>query len=291
MPPPRGAARRAAPRSPPRLRRSACSRARSKNLTPLYSGGLCEAEMTTPRSSASRATAGVGRTPASTALPPAATTPRANAASSSGPEPRVSRPTKTRPRRDQSVAALPSRSTSSTVRSSPTTPRTPSVPKYRPQAAELALRELRRLARLVQAGLLALDLACVAREEALALQRDAQLRDRPRRARGRCRGERRRPGRTGRRRARARAGRTCPRAPAVLSGDERGHRGGSGAGSTPRSSAVEPGLAVAGAEDHAGDRRLALAGAEVLRLLVPLLDLQRASAPGPRAGARGRRRS
>src|SRR5213080_5161433 len=40
----------------------------------------------------------------------------------------------------------------------------------------LALRELRRLARLVQAGLLALDLACVPREEAFALQRDAQLR-------------------------------------------------------------------------------------------------------------------
>ena len=40
----------------------------------------------------------------------------------------------------------------------------------------LALRELRRLARLVQTGLLALDLACVAREEALALERDAQLR-------------------------------------------------------------------------------------------------------------------
>ena len=38
-----------------------------KNLTPLYSGGLWEAEMTTPRSSASSATAGVGRTPASTA--------------------------------------------------------------------------------------------------------------------------------------------------------------------------------------------------------------------------------
>ena len=69
---------------------------RSKNLTPLYSGGLCEAEMTTPRSSASSATAGVGSTPASTALPPAEATPRANASSSSRPEPRVSRPTKTR---------------------------------------------------------------------------------------------------------------------------------------------------------------------------------------------------
>ena len=45
------------------------------------------------------------------------------------PEPRVSRPTKTRPRPDQSADALPSRSTSSGVRNSPTMPRTPSVPK------------------------------------------------------------------------------------------------------------------------------------------------------------------
>ena len=44
---------------------------RSKNLTPLYSGGLCEAVMTAPRSSASSATAGVGSTPPSTAMPPA----------------------------------------------------------------------------------------------------------------------------------------------------------------------------------------------------------------------------
>ena len=182
---------------------------RSKNLTPLYSGGLCEAEMTTPRSSASSATAGVGSTPASTAVPPAEATPRANASSSSSPEARVSRPTKTRPPRDHSVAARPSRSTSSSVMNSPTTPRTPSVPKYRlakgrsltgarvpknrtgATAPGLALRELRRLARLVQAGLLALDDARVARQEALALERDAQLRDRPRRARGRCRGGRR----------------------------------------------------------------------------------------------------
>src|SRR5262245_61157218 len=172
----------------------------SKNLTPLYSGGLCEAEMTAPRSSASSATAGVGRTPARTALPPAATIPRAKASSSSEPEARVSRPTKMRPPCDQSVAARPSRSTSSSVMSSPTTPRTPSVPKYRLDtaaetiraarlvaenarnralragSAALALGELRRLARLVQAGLLALDDACVARQEACPLQRHAQLR-------------------------------------------------------------------------------------------------------------------
>ena len=45
-----------------------------------------------------------------------------------------------------------------------------------PQERALALRELGRFARFVQAGLLALDLARVAREEALALQRDAQVR-------------------------------------------------------------------------------------------------------------------
>ena len=58
----------------------------SKNFTPLYSGGLCEAEMTTPRSSGASATAGVGSTPPSTAIAPAEATPRANAASSSGPD-------------------------------------------------------------------------------------------------------------------------------------------------------------------------------------------------------------
>src|SRR5262249_6534143 len=78
----------------------------------------------------SSATAGVGRTPASTAVPPAEAMPAANASSSSGPLALVSRPTKMRPRPHQSAAALPRRSTSSAVRKSPTTPRTPSVPKY-----------------------------------------------------------------------------------------------------------------------------------------------------------------
>src|SRR4051794_37347429 len=179
---------------------------RSKNLTPLYSGGLCDAEMTTPRSRRSSATAGVGTTPASTADPPADATPRANASSSSSPEPRVSRPTKTRPPPDQSADALPSRSTSSGVISSPTMPRTPSVPKYSRGTARdliwrlmgrgigtepanhrtagtsgdlrvrLALGELRSLAGLVQAGLLALHLAGIPRQVALALERHAQLR-------------------------------------------------------------------------------------------------------------------
>ena len=51
------------------------------------------------------------------------------ARSSAGPEPRVSRPTKTRPRPAQVVDARPSCSTRSRVRLSPTMPRTPSVPK------------------------------------------------------------------------------------------------------------------------------------------------------------------
>ena len=101
------------------------------NFTPLYSGGLCEADSTTPRSSARNATAGVGSTPPRTAVPPAEAMPRATACSSSGPEPRVSRPTRTRPPPAHSVAAFPIRSTRSAVRSAPTTPRTPSVPKYR----------------------------------------------------------------------------------------------------------------------------------------------------------------
>src|SRR6187401_463835 len=132
--------------------------------------------MTTPRPCARRATAGVGSTPPRTAVPPADATPMATASSSSGPEARVSRPTSTCPPPAQSVAAFATRSTRSGVSSSPTTPLTPSVPKYRRTAAGLPLRELRRLARLVQAGLLALDDAGVAREEALPLERHTHLR-------------------------------------------------------------------------------------------------------------------
>ncbi len=56
---------------------------RSKSLTPLYSGGLCDADTTAPRSRAQRATAGVGSTPPRTASPPADRIPRASASSSS----------------------------------------------------------------------------------------------------------------------------------------------------------------------------------------------------------------
>ena len=51
---------------------------------------------------------GVGSTPARTAFPPTDATPSANASSSSGPDPRVSRPTNTRPRPDQAADARPS---------------------------------------------------------------------------------------------------------------------------------------------------------------------------------------
>src|SRR5215213_1799137 len=236
----------------------------SKNLTPLYSGGLCEAEMTTPRSSASSATAGVGSTPATTAAPPAETTPRAKASSSSTPEARVSRPMKTFPAPIQSAAARPSRSTNSGVTSSPTTPRTPSVPKYRlATRGTLTLAELRGLAGLVEAGLLALDLAGVAGEEALPLERHAQLGvDLDERARDTV------PDGSG---LAARAAAVDADAEVVLAveagGLQRGHR------ERPVQqtrevlldrAAVDPRLPVAGAEDDARDRCLALACAEVL---------------------------
>src|SRR4029078_8626402 len=133
--------------------------------------------MITLRSSASSATAGVGSTPPRMQSPPAEMTPRAHASSSSAPEARVSRPTKTLAAPVHSAAARPRRSTSSGVRNSPTTPRTPSVPKYlrAMKLGGLPLAALRRLAGLVEAGLLALALARVARQEAGPLQRDAEL--------------------------------------------------------------------------------------------------------------------
>src|SRR5436309_215967 len=123
----------------------------------------------------------------------------------------------------------------------------------------LAIRELRRLARLVQAGFLALDLAGVAREIALALERDTQLRvEIDERAgdavphRAGLAGEpaavhahaqvvlaveARRPQGRGRERLPHRAGEVLLQRPAV-----------------------HPRGAVAGSEDDAGDRGLALAG-------------------------------
>src|SRR5512133_204435 len=105
--------------------------------------------------------------------------PAPRAASSISPDSRVSRMTSTRGAciSDCSVAARPRPRASSAVSSSPATPRTPSVPKsWRAKAPGLALAELRTLARLLEAGLLALLHARVAREEAAALELAAQVR-------------------------------------------------------------------------------------------------------------------
>src|SRR3954453_17486751 len=104
--------------------------------------------------------------------------PAARAASSISPDSRVSRMTSTRgaSAADCSVAARPRARASSAVSSSPATPRTPSVPKsWRAKAPRLALAELRTLARLLEAGLLALLHARVAREEAAALELAVQV--------------------------------------------------------------------------------------------------------------------
>ena len=128
----------------------------------------------------------------------------------------------------------------------------------------LALGELRRLARLVQAGLLALDLARVAREVALALERHAKLGV----------GLDERPGDAVAHRAGLAADAAAVHAdPEVVravgaGGLERAERRGAVRGTREvllERAAVDPGLAVAGPEDDARDGRLALAGTEILR--------------------------
>src|SRR6185295_14774922 len=103
--------------------------------------------------------------------------PAATAASIISPDSRVSRITRTRgaPAPARAVAARASASDSSAVRNSPATPRTPSVPKS-VRVRSLALRELRALAGLLEAGLLALLHARVAREEAAPLELGAEVR-------------------------------------------------------------------------------------------------------------------
>ena len=70
----------------------------SNSLMPLYSGGLWEAEMTTPPSQCSSRTssamAGVGMIPANSAVPPIDMTPAATDDSSMSPDKRVSLPIK-----------------------------------------------------------------------------------------------------------------------------------------------------------------------------------------------------
>src|SRR3954447_22268510 len=151
---------------------------RSNSLTPLYSGGLCDAEMTAPRSSASSATAGVGRIPPRTAVPPAeAAPPRGGAprgdrllergAGAPGVPPDEARAAAGPDRRraaeplDELRSQVLAHDTAHTVGAEVT-----------PRQGGLALGELRRLAGLVETGLLALDDPRVAREEAFPLERD-----------------------------------------------------------------------------------------------------------------------
>src|SRR5262249_15602770 len=127
----------------------------------------------------------------------------------------------------------------------------------------LALRELRRLASLVQAGLLPLDDASVSGQEALALERHAQVRiDLDERAGDAV------PDGAG---LSARPAAVDADAEVVLTfepGDaERGehHRAVRQAREVLLDRlAVEPGLSVAGPQDHACDRRLSLSGSKVL---------------------------
>ena len=128
------------------------------------------------------------------------------------------------------------------------------------------MRELRRLAGLVEPGLLALDDACVAREEALALERHPQL--------GIGLDERtgdpvpHRAGLAGRAAA-VDADADVERSldAGGLQRCERQRAVGGAREVVLERPAVEPRLPVARAKDHARDRRLALPGAEVLRLL------------------------
>src|SRR5579864_2632034 len=156
---------------------------------------------------------------------------------------------------------------------------------------ELALRELRRLARLVQSGLLALDLAGVPREVALALEGDPQLGIELDEGAGDT--VTNRPGLP------REAAAVHAHAQVVLALEARGakRRGRERAPHRAREvlvqrAAVHPRDAVAGPEDDARDRGLALAGAAVLS------DLAQINSPIPmawgsagRADARAPRRS
>src|SRR3954471_19264440 len=234
---------------------------------PLSRYGLCDALSTTARSkpwrSSSSGAPGVGRTPPSSAWPPAAATPAASAASSISPDSRVSRTIRTWGACAGLVAAAarPSASARSAVRNSPATPRTPSVPNSLP-TAPLALGELRALARLLEAGLLALLDASVARQEAAALELGAQGRVGLDQRAGDAVAERSRLG--------GHAAAVDPghdvHAALVAGGLERA------AGRALQAQAREEVLqrtpvdevrAAAGLQDHAGDRGLALAGRAV----------------------------
>ena len=120
---------------------------REKNLMPLSSGGLCEAEITTPDDAWSsvvrNAIAGVGSTPARITSPPADRMPSDERLLQ--PDPGAARVAPHQERRAVSRRAVrgrrrphgPDRRRARRVSSVPATPRTPSVPKSRPTAARL----------------------------------------------------------------------------------------------------------------------------------------------------------
>src|SRR6266511_5765616 len=137
------------------------------------------------------------------------------------------------------------------------------------RAGTLPLRELRRLASLVQAGLLALDDACVAREEAGALQRDAEL------GIGVDEGARDAVPNGAGLPARPTAVHAHPDVVATLEVRDLQRRKCELLVDRPREvlldrPAVEPRRAVAGTQDHARDGRLALTGPLILRELTHL---------------------
>src|SRR4051794_27618198 len=235
---------------------------------PLSRYGLCDADTTAARSKPKRRSSsgapGVGSTPPSSAWPPAADTPAASAASSISPDSRVSRTIRTcgASAADVAAAARPRARARSAVRNSPATPRTPSVPNNVRITPCSALGELRALARLLEAGLLALLDASVARQEAAALELGAQGRVGLDERAGDAVAERSRLG--------GYAAAVDPghdvHAALVAGGLERAARGALQA--EPREERVELAAvdgvgAVAGLEDHAGNRGLALAGGRV----------------------------
>src|SRR3954452_5961545 len=275
------------------------------SLIPLSGNGLCEAESTAPMSArcsrTSTATPGVGSTPARSAIPPAEAMPAHSASSSSGPDRRVSRPTSTTgarsatPRsRTSRTAAEPSASASCGLRDGLfATPRTPSVPNSRPLTRPLALRELRAPAGGLQAGLLALDLARVAGQEALPLQLGAHVRIRLDQRPGDGRAPRAAlPGV-----AAAVAAGVDVEAILQPGQHQRRERGGAvrrAAEVVLERAAVQGHRARAALEDDARDRRLALAGAALRGVLcqlglAPVRPRRAASGSGPRADARGLR--
>ena len=173
------------------------------SLMPLSANGLWLALMTTPAAALCcntfQATAGVGRTPSRTAVPPTEAMPAASASSSIVPERRVSRPIRISGRGcvapTWSAVARPTRSASSAVRRSLATPRMPSVPNQ----ARATAREP-SASRTAGACGPSSGLPSCARQHGRRGPRNrpssarGEGLDRPQRVHGQCRGALRRPG-------------------------------------------------------------------------------------------------